>query len=128
MIESFATIKTGVGGYLIVAGAGGVKLGSGGPDVRGEGGLDVEMNILELGREVKIAFLDAVANGEETGFDFFEFLLSQDSGGDLSACVRDGTTNIVFVESPIEGDGFSELLNEVCGLLSEAAFPHRGAE
>ena len=37
----------------------------------------------------------------------------------------DGATDVVFVETPIKGDGFSELLNEICSLLSEAAFPHK---
>lgn len=40
----------------------------------------------------------------------------------------DGAPDVVAVESPVEGDGFSEFLNEVCSLLSEAAFPHEGAD
>ena len=37
----------------------------------------------------------------------------------------DGAPDVVLVEPPIKGDGFSELLDEICSLLSEAAFPHR---
>lgn len=84
------------------------------------------MNVLELGGEFELAFLDALADGEEAVLDEGELVWGQDSGGDLGTSVRDGALNVLFVESPVEGDGFSKLLDEISGLLSEAAFPHKG--
>ena len=52
-----------------------MELGSGGPDVGGEGGLDIEMDIFQLGGEFEFAFFDSVADGEKAGFDFREFVL-----------------------------------------------------
>lgn len=125
IVDGFAAIETGVGGDLVIAGAGGVELGAGGADVGGEGGLDIEVDVFEFGGELELAFFNPCANGEKTGLDFREFVLGQNTRSDLSAGVGDGATDIVLVEAPIKGDGFSELLDEICGLLSEAAFPHK---
>ena len=74
-VNGLARIESRIGSDLIIARAGGVELGSSGPNVGGEGGLDIEMDVFQLGGELELTFLDAFLNGEEAGFDFREFVL-----------------------------------------------------
>lgn len=103
-----------------------MELGSGGSDFFRESRLDVHVDVFELDGELEVARGDVLLDLAEAGFDLREFLAAQEAGIHLRARVGDGAGDIMRVEAPIVGDGFSVLLHEICGLGLEAAFPHGG--
>ena len=112
-----AAVQARIGGHLVIAGAGGVQLGTGGPDAAGQLAFDVHVHILELHAPAEVAGLDvgqdllqAVGNG-------IELILREHAGFQLGAGMRRGAGNVVFIKLPVVGNGFTVLQYQICRRL-----------
>src|SRR5207302_4595912 len=68
-VDGAAHPQSQVGGDLIVARSSGVQPLSRVTDERGQPSLDIEVNVLEIARKLKLAAFDFGANLREAGFD-----------------------------------------------------------
>jgi hypothetical protein len=75
-----AQIETDVRGHLIIATAGGVKLGSGITDAVGQLLLDIHVDILEIDGELEFSLGDFITDLIEPLLDRREFILTQKPG------------------------------------------------
>lgn len=91
-----------------------MELATCGTDALGELGLDVHVDVFELDGEVEVARIDVFFDLAEASFDLVEFVLGEDASFHLRTCMGDGACDVVFIEAPVIGDGFSVLLYEVC--------------
>ncbi len=79
-VDLVPDIKTEVGGHLVVARPRCMQLAGNRPDELGEPALDIEMDVLELRLEVKLARLDLGRDLVEAARDGGGFLRRQDAG------------------------------------------------
>ena len=110
---------------LVVARARGVQAAAGRADDVGQPLLDVEMDVLELGRELELAALDLGLDLGEATLDGAAVLGRQDALGHQHVTVRDGACDILRVEPAVETDGGVDLLHDFRGAELVAAAPHR---
>ena len=110
---------------LVVARARGVQPPAGRPDDVGQPLLDVEVDVLELGRELELAALDLGLDLGQPALDGAAVLGRQDALGHQHVTVRDGARDILRVEPPVETDGGVDLLHDFRGAELVAAAPHR---
>ncbi len=110
--------------HLVVARARGVQAPARWADQLGEPRLDVEMDVLELGRELELAALDL-------GTDLLEALLDgaavgwrQDALGNQHVGMRQRARDVLGVELAVETDGGVDLLHDFRRPELVAAAPH----
>ena len=106
-VEFVAEPESDIDGDLIIAAAGGVEFGTGW-DAPGELGLDVHVDILELGLPMEGAGLDLLSDGLEAGADGLELGLGEDADLLEHGGVGDRAADVLTPEPPIEGDRFGE--------------------
>ena len=111
-VDLGAGVEAGVGGDLVVAGAGGVEFRAGRADAAGELGLDVHVDVLERGLELEFPRLDVREDFLQSVFDLGKLVIREQTDGFLSAGVGDGTCNVMRKKPPVIRNGFAELLDE----------------
>src|SRR5260370_1158439 len=87
---------------LVVARTRGMQPAAGRADQRGETRLDVEMDVLELGRELEVAGLDLRAHLEQAAPDCTPVLRRQDSPGDQHVAMGERARDVLRVEPAVE--------------------------
>ena len=100
-VDLGAGVETGVGGDLVVAGAGGVEFRAGRADAAGELGLDVHVNVLERGLELEFPGLDVGEDFLQAVFDLGELIRREQADVLLGACVGDGPGDVVREQAPV---------------------------
>ena len=90
----------------------------------GECRLDVHVDVLEFDGKLEFASLDDFLDLLEAFFNGAEFLFIEQSRLELGPCMGDGAGNVMPVQAPVIGDGFSILLHQIGGSLSETSLPH----
>jgi hypothetical protein len=110
---------------LVVARARRVQAPAGRADEVGQPALDVEMDVLELGRELEAAGLDLLAHPGQPSLDGAAVLGREDALGDQHVAVGDRARDILRVEPAVEPDGGVDLLHDFRRAELVAAAPHR---
>ena len=96
-----AAVQAGICSHLVIAGAGGVQLGTGSAYAAGQLAFDVHVHIFELHAPLEIAGLDVGENFLQPVGNGIELLLREHAGFQLGACMRRRTCNIMLIELPI---------------------------
>ena len=109
---------------LVVARARGVQPAAGRADQLGEPRLDVEMDVLELGRELEAAGLDLLAHLLQPALDGTPVLRRQDSPGDQHVGMGQRARDVLRVEPAVETDGGVDLLHDFRRAELVATAPH----
>ena len=86
---------------MVIAGAGGMQLGTGGTDAAGELALNVHVHIFQLDGPVKITGLNISQDAFKAGLNGLKLSLCEHACTQLCACMGYGAGNVVPIEFPI---------------------------
>ena len=124
-IDRVADPQPHVEGDLVVARARRVQAPARRPDQVGESGLDVEMDVLELGRELEAAGFDLLPHLEQASLDGAAVLGGENALGDQHVAVGDRAGDVLCIESLVETDGGVDPLHDFRRSELVAPAPHR---
>ncbi len=110
--------------HLVVARARGVQTPARRADQLGESRLDVEMDVLELGRELERAALDLGPDLGQPLLDGAAVSPRQDPLGHQHVGMRQRARDVLGVKPFVETDGGIDLLHDLRGAELVAAAPH----
>ena len=124
-IDGVAHPQADVERHLVVARAGGVQAAASRADQLGEAGLDVEMDVLELGRELEAPALDLLLDLDQAAPDRRAVLAGEDALGHQHLGVRQRARDVLRIEPLVEADGDVDALHDFRRPELVAAAPHR---
>ena len=110
---------------LVVARAGGVQFRAGG-NALGQFGLDVHVDVFELGLPLEFAGGDFLADLIQAFGDGAQFILFQHADFLEHRRVGDGAGDVVPPQAPVEGNGFGELRDVGGGAAGETSAAGNG--
>jgi hypothetical protein len=127
-VDRFAAPQPKVGRNLIVTAASRVEFSAGVTNPVDECPLDVQVDVFQLGLELKLPLLNLLANGLEALLNLSAFICAQqtDLGEHLSVRNRGG--NIMRVQAAVKADAFAELLDAAVRRLVEDSSPSFGGQ
>ena len=124
LVNFFPHIEAKIERNLIVAAASSVQFGAGRSDPFSQRRLDVHVHVFQRLVPDELVRSDLVFDLAQTARDHLKFIGGENPGAGKSGSVRNGSSNIVVIETAIEGNRLAVALRDFrCG-RGKSSFSH----